>query len=178
MTQDLNNRLKSIRLVVSDVDGVMTDGSFYIGENVEMKQFHSNDGLASVLLRLLEFPMAVISGRHSAATLERTRALKIPDDLVYQSSYKKIDAYNDLKKKFNLKDEEIAYIGDDYIDHPILERCGVSFAPANAVAEIKEMVDHVTTVPGGKGALREMVNMILVAQGRLQEALDKLYGLY
>lgn len=178
MTEHLTAKLKKIKLVVTDVDGVMTDGSFYIGENIEVKQFHSNDGLASVLLRLLEMPMAVISGRYSTATLERTRALKIPDDLVFQTSYKKIDAYNELKARFDLQDDEIAYIGDDFIDHPILERCGASFAPLNAVDEIKQMVDHVTSVPGGQGALREMVNMILVAQGRLQEALDRLYGLY
>ena len=171
-------RLESIRIIVCDVDGVLTDGSFYIGKDTEFKRFHTNDGLAFVLLRLLEFPVAVISGRYSEATLARTRALGIPDDLVFQDHYVKSDAYETIKERFQLEDRHIAYIGDDYIDEPVLRQCGASFAPANAIAEIRSMVDHVTAVPGGSGAMREMVEMILRAQNRFDEAIKKLKGLY
>ena len=178
MTTDLKQKLKNIKLIVTDVDGVLTDGSFYIGNETEMKRFHSSDGLAFVFLRLLEFPVAVISGRFSEATINRTRALKIPDDLVFQETYIKIGPYKTLKERFGLEDHEIAFMGDDYIDTPILERCGASFAPANAIQDVKDMVDHVTSIPGGSGAFREMVDMILEAQGKKNEALEKLHGLY
>ena len=178
MSKPLDDKLKKIKLIVTDVDGVLTDGSFYIGEEGEMKRFHSNDGLGFVLLRLLEFPVALISGRHSTATSARTRALKIPDDMVFQDSYIKTGAFETLKERFELSDDEIAYIGDDHIDTPILKRCGAAFAPANAIPEVKAMVDHVTETPGGFGAFREMVDMILKAQGKMDEALNKLHGLY
>lgn len=170
--------LKKIKLVVTDVDGVLTDGSFYIGNDIEMKRFHSSDGLAFVLLRLLNIPVAVISGRFSEATLARTRALHIPDDLVFQDSYIKTGAYEQLKERFGLDNSEIAYMGDDYIDTPILKLCGAAFAPANAIEDVKKMADHITSVPGGAGAFREMVDMILLAQGKMDEALKKLHGLY
>ncbi|MBN2780441.1 MAG: HAD hydrolase family protein [Candidatus Marinimicrobia bacterium] len=175
---ELEEKLRAIKLIATDVDGVMTDGSFYIGADIEMKRFHSSDGLAFVLLRLLDFPVAVISGRFSKATLTRTRALHIPDDLVFQDGYVKTHAFETLKTRFGLQDHEIAFIGDDHIDAPVMRRCGAAFAPANAIPEIKALADHVTAVPGGSGALREMVDMILTAQGRMEEALQKLNGLY
>lgn len=173
-----NDALKKIKLIVTDVDGVLTDGSFYIGNEIEMKRFHSSDGLAFVLLRLMDIPVAVISGRYSEATLTRTRALKIPDELVFQDSYIKIGAFETLKKQFGLQNDEIAYIGDDYIDTPILKICGAAFAPANAIEDVKDIVHHITSLPGGAGAFREMADMILLAQGKMGEALDKLHGLY
>ncbi len=178
MTTDLKHKLKNIKLIATDVDGVLTDGSFYIGNKTEMKRFHSNDGLAFVLLRLLKFPVAVISGRFSEATISRTRALSIPDDLVFQDTHIKTGPYETIKERFGLEDREIAFMGDDYIDTPILIRCGASFAPANAIQEVKDMVDHVTSISGGSGAFREMVDMILEAQGKKNEALEKLHGLY
>ncbi len=178
MTSTLEQKLKAIKLIATDVDGVLTDGSFYIGSGSEMKRFHSNDGLGFVLLRLLDFPVAIISGRFSEATIARTRALKIPDNLVFQDSYIKTGAFETLKERFSLEDHEIAYMGDDYIDTPILKRCGVAFAPSNAIEEVKSMVDHVTLTPGGSGAFREMVDMILKAQGKKEKALNKLHGLY
>lgn len=178
MTSVLKNKLKNIKLIATDVDGVLTDGSFYIGNESEMKRFHSNDGLAFVLLRLIEFPVALISGRHSKSTTARARALRIPDDLVFQDTYIKTGPYESLKERFGLDDHEIAFMGDDYIDTPILKRCGASFAPANAIQDVKDMVDHVTSIPGGSGAFREMVDMILEAQGKKEEALEKLHGLY
>ncbi|MCK4813427.1 MAG: HAD hydrolase family protein [Candidatus Marinimicrobia bacterium] len=174
----LKKRLKDIRLIITDVDGVLTDGSFYIGKDTEIKRFHSKDGLAIVLLQLLEIPIAIISGRYSEATLARTRALRIPDDLVFQNNHIKISSYKILKTRLQIKDHEIAYIGDDFIDEPVLRQCGVSFAPANAISEIKAIVDYVTDAPGGSGALREMVDMILHAQNRMNEALKKLQGMY
>ncbi|MEA3392971.1 MAG: HAD hydrolase family protein [Candidatus Marinimicrobia bacterium] len=178
MTPTLEQKLKAIKLIATDVDGVLTDGSFYIGSGSEIKRFHSNDGLGFVLLRLLDFPVAIISGRFSEATIARTRALKIPDNLVFQDSYMKTGAFETLKERFALKDHEIAYMGDDYIDTPLLKRCGAAFAPANAIEEVKSMVDHVTLTPGGSGAFREMVDVILRAQGSMDEAIDKLHGLY
>ncbi len=178
MSRNLQARLAKIKLIITDVDGVLTDGSFYIGENNEMKRFHSSDGLGFVLLRLLDFPVAVISGRHSTATSARMEALRVPADLVYQETYIKTGPYESIKERFGVKDDEIAYMGDDYIDTPILSRCGVAFAPANAIPEVKEIVHYVTEAPGGSGAFREMVDVLLRGQGRMDEALEKLHGLY
>ena len=178
MTSDLEQKLKKIKLIATDVDGVLTDGSFYIGPDLEMKRFHSNDGLGFVLLRLLDFPVAIISGRFSKATFARTRALKIQDDMVFQDTYVKTGVFKTLKKRFELEDHEIAYMGDDYIDTPVLKLCGAAFAPANAIQDVKNIVDYVTTTPGGSGAFREMVDMILEAQDKKAEALTKLHGLY
>ncbi|MDD3094692.1 MAG: HAD hydrolase family protein [Candidatus Neomarinimicrobiota bacterium] len=178
ISPELQKRLKAIRLIISDVDGVLTDGSFYIGENIEVKRFHSSDGLAFLLLRLLAFPIAIVSGRHSTATLARTRALHIPDDLVFQDSYVKNEAFDVLRSRFGLQDDQIAYIGDDHIDTPVMKRSGVAFAPANAIPEVRKLAHYVTETPGGYGALREIVDLILRTQGRLDEALKKLHGLY
>lgn len=178
MSENLTEKLKKVKLVITDVDGVLTDGSFYIGDNIEMKRFNSSDGLGFVLLRLLDIPVAVISGRYSKATIARTRALQIPDDMVFQDTYIKTDPYVKLKERFKLKDEEIAYMGDDYIDMPLLKMCGVAFAPANAITEIKDMCHYVSDARGGSGAFREMIDLILRGQNRMEEALEKLHGLY
>ena len=97
---------------------------------------------------------------------------------MFQNNHIKISSYKILKTRLQIKDHEIAYIGDDFIDEPVLRQCGVSFAPANAISEIKAIVDYVTDAPGGSGALREMVDMILHAQNRMNEALKKLQGMY
>ena len=178
MSTDMQARLSKIKLVITDVDGVLTDGSFYIGDESEIKRFHSSDGLAFVLLRLLDIPVAIISGRFSTATSARMKALRVPEDLVYQETHVKTGPYEAIKQRFGLQDDEIAYMGDDHIDTPILKRCGAAFAPANAIPEVKDMVHYVTEAQGGFGAFREMVDVLLRGQGRMDEALEKLHGLY
>ncbi len=178
MTGELRQRLNKIKLLITDLDGVHTDGSFYVGEFGEMKRFHASDGAAVVLARHAKFPIAIISGRASQATQRRILELNIPKDLVFEGYMNKTIPFEKLLKKFNLTDQEVAYVGDDYIDEPLLRRAGVSFSVANAREEIRAICDYVTSAEGGNGAVREIIELILKTQGRFQEALDKMRNLY
>jgi 3-deoxy-D-manno-octulosonate 8-phosphate phosphatase (KDO 8-P phosphatase) len=178
MTNDLKQRLQKIKLLITDLDGVHTDGSFYVGKIGELKRFHASDGAAMVLARHAEFPIAIISGRASEATQRRILELKIPRELVFEGYMNKLIPFELLLKKFGLTEKEVAYVGDDYIDEPLLNRAGVAFSVANAREEIRSICDYVTIAEGGNGAVREIVELILKTQGRFQEALDKMRQLY
>lgn len=172
MTEELLNRLKKIKLLVADVDGVFTDGSIYIGDNgIEFKQFHVLDGAGVALLRAVKFPMAIISGRDSNVTNYRMRELGLEENL-FQGNLAKIEPYTEIKKKFGLCDEEIAYIGDDLIDIPLLKRVGMPISVPNALQEVKDNALYVTQKSGGHGALREAIELILSAQDKLVKAIE------
>ncbi|MGC9513547.1 MAG: KdsC family phosphatase [Fidelibacterota bacterium] len=178
MTDDLKKRIQKIKLLITDMDGVHTDGSFYVGTMGEMKRFHATDGAAIVLARHAEFPIAIISGRASEATRQRIKELHISSDLVYEGYMNKTIPYEKLLEKFKVSDEDVAYVGDDFIDEPVLRRAGVSFSVANAREEIRQIVDYVTTAEGGDGAVREIIELILKIQGRFETALHKMRTLY
>lgn len=174
MTDVLKEKILKIKLLITDMDGVHTDGSFYMGTMGEMKRFHTADGASITLAHYANFPIAIISGRASEATQARMRELNIPSDLVFEGYMNKSIPYEILLKKFNLKDEEVAYVGDDFIDEPLLKRVGVSFSVANAREEIRQICDYVTLSEGGNGAVREIIELILKTQGRFEAALNKM----
>lgn len=178
MTNDLKKRIQKIKLLITDLDGVHTDGSFYVGPNGEMKRFHAADGAAIVLARHAGFPIAIISGRASEATQQRIKELHFPSDLVFEGYMNKTIPYEILLKKFKLSDDEVAYVGDDFIDEPVLIRVGVAFSVINAREEIRNICDYVTTAEGGNGAVREIIELILKTQERFQAALDQMRTLY
>ena len=169
MSYDINK----VKMVISDVDGVWTDGAIYKGKNgIELKRFCVTDGAGVALLREAGLELALISGRHSDATAERAKELKIKN--VYNGTLNKIPPYNALKEKFNLTDDEIAYIGDDMIDIPVMELVGVPIATENASNTCKAVAVHITEKSGGYGAFREAVEWILTEQGRLANVFDSL----
>ena len=162
------NKYNKIRLIISDVDGVLTDGSIYKGtDNMEFKKFSVFDGVGVAYARAADFKIALISARYSPATEYRAKELGITD--VYNGGLNKLHAFNDLKKKYRLSDDQIVYLGDDMVDIPVMEIVGFPIAVANATPEIMKLAKHVTTAKGGEGAFREAVEWIIYKQGRTKE---------
>jgi 3-deoxy-D-manno-octulosonate 8-phosphate phosphatase (KDO 8-P phosphatase) len=154
-----------ITLILLDVDGVLTDGAVVIyGDGSESKRFHIRDGIALVWAQRAGITVGLLSARHSPTTAQRAKQLGIT--LVHQGVSSKIDTYDQIVGDMVLSDQQVAYMGDDIVDLAVLKRAGFSAAPANAVAEVRSRVDFVSTQPGGEGAVREMVELILRAQNR------------
>ncbi|MFO0792645.1 MAG: HAD-IIIA family hydrolase [Candidatus Brocadiaceae bacterium] len=168
--------MKNIKIVIIDVDGVLTDGAIYIDSSgCETKAFHVLDGTAISYLHRAGIKTAIISGRNSEAVNHRARELGIED--VYQGAKSKIDAYKEILEKHALRDEEVCYIGDDLIDLPILYRVGLPIAVANASSIVKQYALYVTKTKGGSGAVREVVEKILKFQEKwdfIMERYEKL----
>ena len=165
--------MKNIKLLISDVDGVWTDGTFYKGtDNMEFKRFTVLDGVGMAMARAANLKIALISGRYSPATEFRAMELKIED--VYNGSLNKIPADEELKEKYNLDDSEIAYIGDDLIDIPIMEKVAVPIAVENASPEVKSIAIYTTKVSGGYGAFREAVAWIIEETGETEIVLQRM----
>jgi len=161
-----------------DVDGVMTDGRLYNvpgpqQEMVETKGFSSQDGIALQWASWHGIETGVISGRDSPALVVRARQCHMK--YVYQGHIEKIPVYEKILSEAGVTDAEVGYIGDDLTDAPLLARAGLAAAPANARPEVKEMVHLVTAVAGGDGAVREVVELVLRAQGKWEQILRK-YG--
>jgi len=162
-----------IKLLISDVDGVWTDGTFYKGtDGMEFKRFTVLDGVGTAMAKAAELKIALISGRYSPATKHRADELGIED--VYNGSLNKIPAYKELKEKYDLDDSEIAYIGDDLIDIPVMEKVAIPIAVANAVPEVKVLAKYTTKVSGGYGAFREAVAWIIEEKGETEAVLNKM----
>jgi 3-deoxy-D-manno-octulosonate 8-phosphate phosphatase (KDO 8-P phosphatase) len=174
VTKNLVSLLKKIKLIVADVDGVFTDGFLYIGEGgSEYKRFHVWDGAGIALLKAVNFPLAVISGRESAATTSRMRELGLTDHL-YQGNMAKLEPYRQIKQKFQVSDEEIVFIGDDFADIPVLKKVGVGVAVADAMPEVKKHAKYITQAAGGKGTIREVIELVLKAQDKYETAVQVL----
>jgi len=160
----MRERLKKIKVVAMDVDGVLTDGRIIVDSNgIETKNFDVQDGFGIVFLKRCGIKTALISARASGVTAIRAQDLKI--DKVYVGVYPKLGAYESMLKELNAGDEEVCFIGDDMADLGIMRRCGVAIAPANAVWEVKQIAAYVTSKSGGRGAVREAIELILRAQG-------------
>jgi len=157
--------LAGIRLVAFDVDGVFTDGRFYLSDaGVESKAFSTQDGFGIRRLLAAGIEVAVISGRNSKAVQLRMQELKVAH--VIQSCTDKVAAFDDLIAALDIAAAECAYVGDDVPDLPLLGRVGVSIAVANAVAEVRQHCDYTTVASGGSGAVREVCDMLLGARSR------------
>ena len=158
-------------MLISDVDGVWTDGSFYKGpDSFELKKFSVFDGVGMAMARTADLRIALISGRYSPATESRAKELKIKD--VYNGTLNKIPAYEELKNIYELDDSSIAYLGDDWIDISVMNRVAVPIAVENASLEVKNIAIHITKTSGGNGAFREAVEWIIDQQGRKEEIIE------
>ncbi|HXG45183.1 MAG TPA: HAD hydrolase family protein [Gemmatimonadales bacterium] len=162
-----------IKLLALDVDGVLTNNAIYVslvgGQRVEFKQFDIQDGLALGLARRLGLVVAWVSGRYSDATTLRAAELKI-DEVIQDRGARKVPAMTDMLLRRGIGWDEVAFLGDDLADVPVLRRVALPMAVANAVDEVKALAVYVTRSPGGAGAVREAVEALLRAQGRWQEA--------
>lgn len=170
MDNQIKEKVSKIKMLISDVDGVLTDGTIYkssTGE--ELKKFNVTDGSGIAMARATNLKIVLISGRYSKATELRAKELKITD--LYNGTLDKIEPYTEIKKKYKLKDDQIAYLGDDIIDLPVMEKVGVPISVANAIDIIKEVSVHVTAKRGGDGAFREAIDWIITVQGKYDSAL-------
>jgi len=164
--------LDKITWVIMDVDGVLTDGSIIIdSRGVETKSFNVWDGAGIKYLHRVGLKTALVTGRSSQAVEARAAELGVTE--VIQDAKDKLQAYEALLQKHGLSDEEVAYIGDDLTDLPMLRRVGFAACVPEAPEEVKSVCDHVTSRPGGKGAVRELVESILKCQGRWQQILKR-----
>ena len=170
--QDIMEKAAHIRLVIFDVDGVLTDGSLYIGDDgQEYKAFNSLDGHGMKMLQNAGVQIGIITGRSSEVVRIRMQSLGI--DHVYQGARDKLPAYLDLKQKLGLEDEQIAYVGDDVVDLPVMTRVGLAVAVQDAHPFAKQHAHWTTPTAGGQGAGREVCELLMSAQGKLQAALDQ-----
>ena len=161
MSGGLNN-LHKIRLIAFDIDGVFTDGRFYLSdEGVETKAFHTQDGYGVRRLIAAGMAVGVISGRHSGAVAKRMAELGVQH--VILGCKDKVAAMDQLAGTLNISITDCAYVGDDLPDLPLLEHVGFSVAVANAVPALQEYCDYVTTKPGGFGAVREICDLLVAA---------------
>ena len=172
---DLKERAARVTTVVFEVDGVMTDGSIYLDSSgSEIKCFNVHDGSGIKYLRRSGLTLGIISGRESAAVEARAGDLGI--EHVYQGYKVKLNAYGDLKARLEISDDQIAYIGDDFPDIPVMRLCGLAVAVANARPEVRAAAHHVTETAGGHGAAGEFAEWFLKLTGRWQAILSRYYG--
>ena len=176
MPTDVDQRASRIKLLLMDVDGVLTDGRLYSipgpdGQMVETKGFDSQDGIALQWLSSKGIKTGVISGRVSPATIERAKQTRIT--YVYQGHIEKVPILEEILRDAKLEPSQVAYIGDDLTDMVVMRRVGFPVATANAREEVKRQARYVTSVPGGQGAVREVIELILKAQGLWEEILRK-----
>ena len=167
---DAKARASRIKLMAFDVDGVLSEGSlFYSDEGIEMKAFNSLDGLGMNLLKRAGITLAVITGRNTRNVEARMRHLGI--DLLYQGSHDKLATMHELLAKLGLRIDEAGFMGDDIIDLKVMAACGFSAAPADGHDLAKRYARLISSKDGGRGAVREVCEFILAAQGRLDAAL-------
>lgn len=160
----MQNKLKEIKLLMLDVDGVMTDGGIiYDASGLETKRFNVKDGHGIKMLQRYGLEVGIITGRTSNVVANRAKELGI--SIIYQGALKKIEQYETVKQRTGLHDYQIAYMGDDIIDVPVLKQAGFAAAPADAMQEVLCHVDYISPLGGGNGAVRDVCDKILKAHG-------------
>lgn len=172
LSEEVRNKAAFIRLAVFDVDGVMTDGNIMLGnDGNEFKLFHVHDGLGLIMIQEQGINVAIISSRSSDVVSKRMSDLGIKH--VLQGISEKKQALQDLMEELDIDTEAMAYVGDDLIDLPAMSLAGLSIAVVNARPQVISFADCVTTAAGGHGGVREVCDMLLEAQGKLNRCLRK-----
>jgi len=161
----IRKKAQKIKLLLLDVDGVLTDGQIVMDDRgQETKHFDARDGHGIRLLIRAGIEVGLITGRFSKVVDHRAKDLGIR--MVYQKVYNKIEVYREIKRRTGLKDHEIAYVGDDLMDIPVLKKVGLAMTVKDCWGDLKRAVDYVSTKKGGRGAVREMAELLLIAQGK------------
>jgi 3-deoxy-D-manno-octulosonate 8-phosphate phosphatase (KDO 8-P phosphatase) len=172
---DLPARARAIELILLDVDGVLTDGSvIYADDGSELKRFHVRDGSGLKLWRAAGKRAAIVSGRKSGAVERRAAELGISP--VLQGRDDKLAAFAEVLAATGLRPEQVCAVGDDLPDVPVLRRCGLAIAVADACEELRAVANYVTVAPGGRGAVREAIEWLLKASGRWNELVARYAG--
>ncbi len=172
----LIQKISRIKLILMDVDGVLTDGGIILGsQGMEIKIFNVQDGAGITMARLAGLKVGILTGRLSEAVQQRATELHF--DVVSQGHFNKLTEYEQIKQSLAVSDLEVAYIGDDILDLDVLRRVGFSIAVANARPEVKSEVDYITATSGGKGAVREVVDLILKTQNRWHTVVDQMLSI-
>lgn len=167
----LVKKAETIRLLILDVDGVLSDNKLIYGDDgMEYKAFFTRDGHGMVMLQKSGIEIGIITGRNSPLTSKRMQDLKVKH--LYQGVPDKLPTFLKLVESLGLRFSEIAYVGDDILDLPILTRVGLAVCPADADAEVKPRVDYISQFNGGQGCVREICELILKAQGLWQAHMD------
>jgi len=170
--QDVLEKASRIRLLIFDVDGVLTDGSLFIGDDgQEYKAFNSRDGHGIKMLLGYDIEVAIITGRTSQVVEHRMQNLGITR--IYQGQLDKMKAYKDLSGKLDIPDQEIAYVGDDLVDLPVMRRVGLAIAVHDAHPLVRKHSHWQTPSPGGRGAARDVCEMLMEAKGVLADEMSK-----
>jgi 3-deoxy-D-manno-octulosonate 8-phosphate phosphatase (KDO 8-P phosphatase) len=167
---------KNIKVLIFDVDGVLTDGQIFVipdpdGKGIEAKGFAAHDGLGISLGRLGGLRIGIITKRNSQTVAIRARDLKL--EFVYQGQAHKMNAIDDILAKTGYTIDQLAYVGDDIIDLPVMRQCGLAIATANARQQVKDVAHYITPNPGGQGAGRDAIDFILTAQGSLEKVIEQ-----
>ena len=170
------SRAKNIKILIFDVDGVLTDGQIFVipnsaGHATEAKGFAAHDGLGISLGRLGGLRIGIITKRNSQTVAIRANDLKL--EFVYQGQSRKMEAIRDILAKTGATIDQLCYVGDDIVDLPVMRLCGLSIATANARKEVKAAAHYVTPNPGGFGAGRDAIDFILTAQGSLEKVIEQ-----
>ena len=167
---------KNIKVLIFDVDGVLTDGQIFVipgpdGKGIEAKGFAAHDGLGISLGRLGGLRIGIITKRNSQTVAIRAHDLKL--EFVYQGQAHKMNAIDDILAKTGYTIDQLAYVGDDIIDLPVMRQCGLAIATANARQQVKDVAHYITPNPGGQGAGRDAIDFILTAQGSLEQVIEQ-----
>ena len=170
------SRAKNIKVLIFDVDGVLTDGQIFVipnaeGRGIEAKGFAAHDGLGISLGRLGGLRIGIITKRNSQTVAIRANDLKL--EFIYQGQAHKMNAINDILAKSGATLDQLAYVGDDIVDLPVMRKSGLSIATANARKEVKAAAHYLTPNPGGFGAGRDAIDFILTAQGTLEKVIEQ-----
>ena len=164
ISEEIREKAKKIRMIILDVDGVLTDGSIILDNNGnEFKRFNVRDGHGVRMLKKAGIKGAIITGRSSEVVLRRAEELGIEE--VHQGVFDKVSVFDDILSKYNFREDEIAFMGDDIVDIGILRRVGLSAVPSDAEEGVKRWASFISTKKGGRGAVRELVNLILSSSG-------------
>ena len=169
-SKSLHGRLANVKLLLCDVDGVLTDGTVLFGDGKEYKRFNIQDGLGMLLLKRAGLRVGWVSNRPSSVTKQRAEELKI--DFLSQEKSNKVESVELILKKSGASWDDVCFVGDDVVDLGALKRAGVAVAVSNAIPEAKAIAHYVTKARGGEGAVREVVLLILKAQNQWKKIIS------
>ncbi len=163
----MNNKFSNIKAFAFDVDGVLTDGGILADLNGELyRTFDAKDVMALRMAMMQGYRLAIITGGRSESIRKRFASCGVKGEDVYLGSRVKIDDFRDFCTRHGLKADEVMYFGDDLPDIPVMVECGCGVCPSDAVDEVREIADHISTRPGGKGCVRETLEMVMKEQGK------------
>lgn len=175
VSEEIRERARQIRLLVLDCDGVLTDGRILLlPDGGETKFFDVRDGHAMVMAERAGLPIAIISGRESAVVRTRARELKVAH--LYEKAWSKKEPYEKVLSDEGVTDKEVCYVGDDVVDIPLMRRAGLAVAVSDAAEEAKNYAHYVTRLEGGRGAVREVIELILKSQNKWDELMARYTG--